>query len=594
MVPLSQFDKIIYNRPRLYRFEKPLEKIIGLDSEAYTTGETFMFTTSLGDVIAPEDLIETLFTPKYAGANFVTWNLKYESGAILKIFPRKNIKELQLTHTTTFIYKDKKYRISYIPHKRLAIRHMTFHGQSIRFWDMSPFYGRLKLDTAAKEYLDSSKHDIDPNLFTLSYVKENYEKIASYCVQDSILTQRLAALWIDKFQQTGIAVTSLYSEASISFTYISKKATIVTPWDYWEHNKKFLRMAFESYEGGKFEVLTRGRFTGYEFDISSAYPFEIANLIDIRKARLLYDSRYHPEAFYGFLRVRICVSSPDIYLPCGIFKKLRIYPMGEYFLTITKQEYDYIVLELKSPHVSVEILEASWLTCRRKSYPYKAVMQELYGLKTEWKSKDRLRSNNYKIIMNGFYGKMAQCIYSEDSYRAGLGWNPVYASVITANTRISVTRLQNILKSSALAVHTDSVISTVPIPKKFLGNGLGKYELVEQGEGVIVACGIYEINGQCALKGFRKYSISSLLKENPHTYKISLTVKHVESWLQSMSQNHDVKDINVFKDVEKILKLNCDTKRIWEHDLSSTEFLTTTQKSQPLIEYQKNIPEFWK
>lgn len=596
MVPVNCFDKIDYREPRLYNYSKSLDNIIGFDSEAYRTGRTFVFCTSLGDVITPDMLLDTIFTGPYRGANFVVWNLKYESGAILRSLPFKVVKTLQEKHLVEFVHNSHRYRIKYIPHKRLHIKQVKYQGKSVRFWDISPFYGRTKLDTAAKTYLDDHKDDIDPTLFTESYVAEHYDKITAYCVKDARLTCRLAVHWINKFQQTGVPVTSLYSEASISFTYISQKAEIVTPWEYWNNNRKLVRMALESYEGGKFEVKARGSFTGFEYDISSAYPYAIANLVDIRNARVEYCRRYRSDATYGFLRVRITAHNPAVSLPCGTFHKLRVYPMGCYYLTITKQEYDYIVNELPSRKLSIEIIEAAWLIVNRKRYPYRDVMNELYDLKTLWKPRDRLRSNNYKVIMNGFYGKMAQCLPSEDgTYKAGIGWNPLYASIITAETRIAVTRLQNLLREDCLAVHTDSVITTVPIPARFLGKEFGKFELVERGKIILVACGIYEIDGQCALKGFKKNSIKKILQENPGKDKITIVVpNYCYSWIQAMAQNHVLEDINVFSDIPKILTLNCDSKRLWPKSVTSDDLLNSHQISTPLVEQQKIPPYFWK
>jgi hypothetical protein len=633
MVPLTQYAKIVYKQPKFFSYAKPLENIIGFDSEAYRSGHTFMFCTSLGDVIAPENLLETLFTQKYFRANFVVWNLKYESGAILKLFPQPIIKHLQVHHQAKIVHKGVKYTIKYIPHKCLAIRQRAFASSSVKFWDMAPFYGRCKLDTAAKNYLNESKDDIDPNLFTVPYVEEHFTRIAKYCVQDCLLTQKLATLWIDKFNETGIQVTNLFSEASISFDYVSSKTDIVTPWEFWEHNNRLIQFAVESYEGGKFLITNRGKFHGYEYDISSAYPYEISRLIDIRGAQVNYSKRYNPDAFYGFLRVRIHHKDPSYHLPCGLYKKLRIYPIGVYYLTITKQEYDYIHAEIPRSAVSIEILDAVWLSRRRRTYPYREVFNELYDLKTEWKKKDRLRSNNYKIVMNGYYGKMAQCLYDKenDLYKSGKGWNPIYASVITANTRIAVTRLQNLLKGDCYAVHTDSVICKSPIPDKFLGTGMGKFEFVEKGNGILVACGVYEINGINALKGFREktecpnckatdvkatsrtesekvflcnkcsrsftvnlWGLKKLLTENPNQKTITLNLLHVESWIQAMAQNHSPDNINLFATVPKILSLNCDTKRLWPEDVDSTSLLSNLQSSYPISVHEENPPNYWK
>lgn len=603
MVRLSDFNKIIYKRPKLFQYGKSLQKIIGFDSEAYRDGSTFLYTTSLGDVFTPDTLLDYLFSDVYASSNFVTWNLKYESGAILRVFPLRIIKSLQIHHEVEFTWNKHDYKISYLPHKSLRI---TRDKITVRFWDISPFYGRIRLESAASTYLNEHKlHGMDPNLFQPDYVKEHFDEIVTYCIQDSVLAEKLATLWISKFEQTGIPVASLYSEASISFAYISRKAEIVTPWEYWDTNQKLVRYAFESYEGGKFEITARGKFKGYEYDISSAYPYHISNLVDIRNASIIYSKSYQRAAIYGYLRVRIHLENPALHLPCGIFKKLRIYPIGTYYLTITKQEYDYMRDEL---NVDVQIIDGAWVIVSRRLYPYRSVMKELYEEKQKWKKTDKQRSHNYKIIMNGFYGKMAQCIHTpEGTYLAGPGWNPLYSSVITANTRIQVTRLQNFLKKSCLAVHTDSVISTRKIPKRFLGSELGKFEFVTYGEGIIVACGIYEINGQNALKGFRvmrkdkktkkerPVTLTELMEENPGKKKIKLFMRHVESWTQAMSQNHAVDTVNVFDEAfPKDLTINCDTKRQWPCDMTTSDILRHLQYSTPLMEYQEEKPLYWK
>ena len=633
MVPLTRFKDIVFNKPRFYSFAKPLSNIIGFDSEAYQSGHSFMFCTSLGDVIPPDKLIESLFVPKYFRANFVVWNLKYESGAILKLFPVEIIKAMQVHHKAKIVHRGIKYTLRYIPHKCLSIHQRKFAGTTIKFWDMAPFYGRCKLDTAAKMYLSESKEDIDPTLFTVDYVEVNFNRIASYCVQDCILTQKLASLWIEKFNETGIRVTNLFSEASISFDYVSSKTDIITPYEYWDHNRKLIQMAFESYEGGKFLVTHRGKFYGYEYDISSAYPYAISNLIDIRNSEVVYSRKYQTEAFYGFLRVRIDHRDPKVHLPCGLYNKLRIYPLGVYHVTITKQEYDYIMLELPRKAVSIEILDGAWMIRRRHDYPYRAIFRELYDLKTEWKKKDKMRSQNYKIVMNGFYGKMAQCLFDKDNdvFKAGKGWNPIYASVITADTRIAVTRVQNFMKDRCYAVHTDSVICKDPIPKKFIGTGMGKFEFVEQGDGILVACGVYEINGINALKGFREktecpeckstdvkstsrtesekfftcnkcgreFSVNSwglkkLLTDNPGKKEVTLNLLHVESWIQAMAQNHSVDNINLFATIPKVLSLNCDCKRLWPEEVDTTFLLSGLQKSYPISVHEEKEPAYWK
>jgi len=111
--------------------------------------------------------------------------------------------------------------------------------------------------------------------------------------------------------------------------------------------------------------------------------------------------------------------------------------------------------------------------------------------------------NLAKIMLNGFYGKMVQAIPQPDgSIKAGTAWNPIYAAVITANVRIKMSQIQNTYWDKCLAVHTDSAILTVPMPKELVTREIGKWSLDCQGEALVVSCGIYQIGDKVKFRGF--------------------------------------------------------------------------------------------
>lgn len=145
-----------------------------------------------------------------------------------------------------------------------------------------------------------------------------------------------------------------------------------------------MRDAIDSYEGGKFEITKRGYFeSGFVYDIVSAYPWELYNLLDISFAEILYSKEYQKKATYGFIRCKIKILH-DVALPCGLLlENTRIYAIGNYFTVITKNEYDYMV----SIGVKIEIVSASWLFVEREDYPYRAIIQELFDLKNKYKSR---------------------------------------------------------------------------------------------------------------------------------------------------------------------------------------------------------------
>ncbi len=607
MITSQDFSKVQYQNPgpALNDNRPALRNIIGLDSEALTTGEPFMFCTSHGDVFKPNDIPHVLFGVKYLDANFVLYNMRYDGGALLYHLPESKLKELWQTGKTSYEYEVNgerlKLRYKYIPHKLLRI----FKGKkSISFWDIAQFY-RSSLDLAAGRYLNEHKIGIRTKSFTPEYVKKYWKSISRYCIQDASLTARLGEYFVNKLMEFGITPATIYSSASISFKYFCNHARVVTAWRYWKEGQDVLKFACDAYEGGKFEVTRRGKFQGYEFDITSAYPYEIANLVDISHAKSLRSKEYQKDAVYGFLRVRIRNNTP-FHLPCGVMiNNVRIYPAGEFYLTITKNEYDYLV----KIGVDVDVHDAIWLFVQRRRYPYRNVIDELFEIKAKYKGKDPMLYSVSKVAMNGFYGKCVQAIELHGGkILAGAGWNPVYGSVITANTRLKVTDIQNRLGNDCLAVHTDSVMLTRPLPDNwghrrnnpvrhlYSKGELGNFEFVTEGPGVIVACGMYQIGEANAFKGFRpndRDTWESILHRNRNHTKLKYRVRRVESWVEAMAKNHGKKTINVFESVRKDIDLNCDVKRIWIDKFRGRDFLERSEDSVHRVHIEPEPPKFW-
>ena len=93
----------------------------------------------------------------------------------------------------------------------------------------------MTLDSAAKKYLNKSKIDIETKTFSKRYVKNNFEKIKKYCIQDANLTLELANYLLDKLEEFGITASKVYSCASISFQYFCEQKAITTVWRYWKY-----------------------------------------------------------------------------------------------------------------------------------------------------------------------------------------------------------------------------------------------------------------------------------------------------------------------------------------------------------------------
>lgn len=620
MIDVKDFDLIKYScypegEP------KPIPSMIGIDTEAYEDGRPFLCMLSTGAEISVENVPALFFAGVPAGKlskkqrreierkslfvnrHYGTYNLKYDSGALLYYLSKEEKYALwkygSVSLKRPIDGREQKILVEYIPHKYLGFFFNRFY---IKIWDVAQYF-KMSLDKACGIYLGKKgKLDIETKTFTVEYVRKNLSYIREYCLKDAQSCAEIGNYLISKLDEFGIKTTALYSAASLSYEYFSSRTKIITVKRLWDYYKDVVKYAIEAYKGGKFECTARGYFKhAYQYDIVSAYPYEIRNLVNIEKARVIEGSDFIEEADYAFLRVRIEVTSALVHIPCAMKNRqgVDIYPMGVFYTTITLTEYKYLL----SIGVYVKIINGFWLLNDFKSYPYRDIIDQLFIIKKKYKGVDLFLYEVSKKMMNSFYGKTLQlipeiigCETGEKTiYRAGRAFNPVYGAIITANTRCKVTETQNILGKDSLAVHTDSVLSLTPLPESMTNGKLGNFELQIEGEGVLIACGQYQIKGKGAYKGFKPFADTdwfSMLRSNSTKRKFMQETLHVEGWYEAVAKGHYDK-INLFQKDYKEIDLNADSKRNWFKAVRCKDLLEKLEHSAPQVLYHNNKPEGW-
>ncbi len=526
--------------------------VYGLDTEAYDSGKCFLICTSEGEAWKYNEFPRCLFSRKYRNANFVCYNLKYDESALLQWLDNKQLRELW--EKDVVIIGDIKVKI--IPHKCLTI---SKKGHSVTFYDMYNFYqGSLNYNT--KKYLGKEKLDIETKTFTQQFVYDNYNKIVNYCIQDAVLVKELADLIIHKFEDFGVYPKKLYSTAYISYTYFRKNTNYETVQDLWQKDKKLLDYALASYNGGKFEVTEKGTGYLYEYDIVSAYPYEIANLVSLRHSHIYWDTKYHRYAVYGFLNVKMKIR-PETYSSIAIkYNNTCIYATGHIEKIITKIEYEYLI----ECGADITIIDAVWIHTDHKVFPYKKEVQKLVKLKKEYKKDNKeLDYHTIKIFLNSLYGKFVQLIETPTGYRASSCWNPIYASIITSNCRVRISRMQRDYPD-IIAVHTDSIISK---NKLNIGTGkeLGDMDFETEGKGLVLGCGVYQIGDKIRFRGFQfDKDLFELFDTKRKT--IQVPQLHVNTWREVAFHNWDIEKINLFENNIRDITCDFDMKRVWLED----------------------------
>lgn len=565
-------DTVIYHPPRERFLKLPKHSIqpVGLDTEADTKGRCFMVCTSLGDVWTIDKWPACMFDRTHRDRAYVTYNLKYDMGALLQHLPRDILDILRRSNRVK--YNDIGYRV--IANKYLSI---SSGHHYVQVYDIMSFYGG-SLDYNAHKYLHEAKLDQPTKRYTRKYISANWQSIADYCVHDATLTARLADRIIGQFGAWGLPVKKLYSTANVSYQWFAAKCGHPSVGYLWYNQRRVLDYAMSSYNGGKFEVTRKGASYLYEYDIASAYPHSIANLVDLSTVRVVWDTKYRREAVYGFIdtTVDIPYSLPS---PVAVKRSmLNTYPVGRVRKTITKCEYDYFVAN----NCDVKIHSACWLHVDRKTYPYRTEINRLYALKSELKHGDPLAYHTVKILMNSLYGKFVQLIPTPDGHwSAGSSWNPIYASVITAETRVRISDLQR-RYPQVWAVHTDSVISDAKLPYD-VTTDLGALSYECEGTGLVAGCGVYQIGNKTALRGVpTEIPLVELVRNAGETMELRRDAPY--TWRQILANGWDTERINRFESVLKELRPDSDRKRLWIDDAHNWhDLLSTNYVSEPLI-----------
>jgi hypothetical protein len=579
-----------------------MKKNMGLDTETYN-GYVKLICDNEGNHKDIEDI--------YSILNFLThtrfnqtfnwfFNIQYDFESIVKYFDMPDLVKL---YSTGNLLLD-NYEISYIPRKFFSIREIK-NNRYYHFYDLYNFV-EGSLQKTAMNFLNKSKmSDIvdSARLNTdIDYWKENYDNILKYCIQDCILTKEVADyFWGLLERNMKFTPKRPFSKGKISEEYFSAKCYIPVVNDI---PKAVLEMAYNSYSGGRFELLKRGYMENvYNYDIHSAYPHSIANLIDYSKGKWekVTNNQISKNAYTGYYYCAIDCLDPYFspFLQRIGNGALNIYPNGRFNVYISKWEYDFIIKNY--PDVTIKIKKGYEFFDKDIIFPFKEEVERLYI----WKEKETDKNVKYavKIFLNSLYGKFIQM--SPNGNITGKLWNPIYASEITAKTRIKLLELGLQSPENIISFSTDGLASLKPlkVPK---GNKMGEFGLDFEGKGVIIMSDVYnywnnEEKTKSRLRGFSFMADKEKVKDK--TEDIGIQLRDILAGMEESTvyeyftmrpyhlgeclahhKKRTKEDINIFSKVDKSIDVNGDKKRLWEREfISGKEVLEVRINSIPLV-----------
>lgn len=532
-------------------------------------GRAFLICDSWGNVCYPEsflDCLKFLTARRFEQRINLFYNIRYDVLAILKWVNDVRLYRALHFHKK-FAYKG--FEFKYYDKKFLKVKK---GNRVFTFYDLAQFF-ECSLDEASQKYLGEHKIDLDVENFG----KYSPEEIERYCIRDAQLTLRLGTLLKEKMIGSGVYSHKWISKANISEKYFRRTCYIPTLRGVPE---EVLEYAYNSYRGGWIETFKKGYFPkAYEYDIKSAYPSHIRNLISFKYGKWVKRKGLAPSsAIKGFVKCKVEVwkekTSP---ISVRYRHNISLNPVGEWvsYLTLAEAEYINSCMGLDS---WCKLIDGWYFIPDRLVYPFRREIDRLYRLKET--AKTYMERLLYKIILNSLYGKFIELNRRKGKWESSMLFNPMWASEITANTRL---QLASLIDPDTLLVAQDSFITTRK--RDFNNNnGIGSVELKAQGEAIILGCGVYEIAGKVRNRGFKsKLNLRELLNQD------EVCIKYKEKRPVSLAQalfnraKFKIDDLNCFIEDEKIRDINFDIKRFWLPWNSAREVLKTQRDSEPVL-----------
>jgi hypothetical protein len=567
-----------------------MKENLGLDTETYM-GYAKLICDNEGDykiIDSFDDVIEFLTHVKFRSGFNWFFNVRFDFEALIKYLSRS---ELLTLYNDKLLERD-EYIISYIPKKFFMITDSNNHRY--RFFDMYNFVDS-SLNKAAKLYLNDEKIDeVDASRLNTDaqYWEDNIEMIIKYCIKDADLTKRLADyFWNVVYINMHYYPKMPYSKGRIAEEYFLDKCYIPT---INEIPLKVIEAAYNSYSGGRFELLQRGNFEKIiSYDIKSAYPDHMTKVIDYNKGKWVKVKEYTEDAYSGFYECKISVMEP-YFSPIGCkINALSVYPNGNLKVNLTKMDYDFITENFEN--CEIKVLSGWEFYPKELLYPLKEEIEKLYA----WKERETDPTVKWavKIFMNSLYGKTIQT--AGDENHTGKLFNPMWASEITAATRIKLLKLSLQAPDKIIMLSTDAVHSEVPLkvpdnPK------LGEFAKDFEGSGVYIMSDVYNLwnekKQKTKTRGFSvalekdrtdtEIMLKDILQSMVDTTEYKYTTRRVFHLGECLlhHKKRKLSDMNTFTNEEKIMDLNADKKRMWNDRFNSgAESLIKNMNSEPIF-----------
>jgi hypothetical protein len=492
-----------------------------------------LFGCSSGDYIVGEQLstaecLELIMRVEneYPHVIHVGFSFKYDVEMILADLPIKSWYYLRKHGTVRW----KRYRITYHPGKRFTVSKWN-EAQTQRttatIYDVWGFF-QSSFIVACRAWLEPHE------LAEIERVEEGKAKRGAFTVDELMtyvfpywqselgLLARLVNRLRERLTQAGVLPSSWHGPGAIA-------TTIYREHKIRDHMARTMRDAVNdsdihiatlpdavneaaqfAYSAGHFERFQIGHHDApvYQYDINSAYPAAISGLPSLRDGSWERDvsPTFSPHLF-GMWHIEFDCWAPErLSFAFPLFyrdeRRCVSYPMtvsGWYWTPEAA---------LVAGRKDARITESwTWHPKGAAKYPF-AFVSDMYAQRQQWKAEGNPAEKALKLSLNSLYGKMAQRAGWQEKQPLPRFHQLEWAGYVTSYTRAVLYRAMNMSGPGLIAVETDAVFSTVPLPQLPISKQLGEWDLTEHAFITYLSSGTYWTDRKAAYRGLDPDSLT--------------------------------------------------------------------------------------
>lgn len=466
--PVTQLQAPEFGRrPQLRRPHSAGRKIIGVDGEGWDVdeygrqiyrmlvagcedGRAWSFSPKRR--ITTQEALEWLMTLP-ADAHLTSFVFGYDVAHLLMDLPIDRLQRLYHRNSRGQFEGGSQIKplvwngwwLDWIPGKQFVVRS---RGRSVTIWDAYPFY--------QKSFLAACE---DSGLFTeqeLEIVRKgksrrgddeehDEEQEKEYAIQECILLAKLQRHNFDQFERAGVKLNTYYGPGSGAAIQLRRHGVIEAKGDL---PPEIDIIARQAYIGGRFEQLGHGYQPRLlERDINSAYPAGTATLPCLAHGDWEYGRGQVPPPGVTLVHVRWEGAGPWGPWPVRTDQWMPHWPYRGH-AWVWYREFE---AGRKLPDLRYQVLEYWHFSADCDHEPFTFV-PETYELRAALKAKKDGLEKVWKLIMNSYYGKIAQ------SVGAAPFFSPVWAGMVTADCRARLLDMIAPDPENVVATATDAVL----------------------------------------------------------------------------------------------------------------------------------------